>query len=85
MAHALGYRMIGRESVSGSGSTKSSKWMLIGKGNIKTLVPEALSIDEDRGEIRVPKHLVGRVIGSGGHRIQTIQKLTSRIWRVVGE
>lgn len=85
MAEALGYAMVGREYVSGSGSSKSSKWALAGGCSVASLVPEAVRIDEVRGEIRVPKAKVGIVIGSGGARIRKIEQLTGRRWRVIGE
>jgi len=82
-ATALGYSQVGREHVSGSGSTRSSEWVLKGQVDVASLVPEATSVDAQRGELRVPKAMVGKVVGFGGSRIRQIETLTGRKWRVV--
>lgn len=84
LAAALGYRRVGREYRSGTGRSRSSEWALQGQGDIASLVPEATRIDAARGELYVPKRLVGLVIGRGGERARDIERATGRRWRVIG-
>lgn len=82
LAVALGYKQVGRESSSRTGRSRSSEWMLPGGADIKSLVPEATRIDEQRGIIVVPKTKMGIVIGTRGARINSIRELTGRNWQL---